>query len=235
MTTELWAAIVAAAWAGVLTAISPCPLATNVAAISFISRRVENPRAALLTGLLYTLGRSLVYIAIAAILVGSLLSAPTVSIVLQKYMNKLLGPILILLGMVLLGLITLPTRGSDFGQRVGQKVADWGVWAGLVLGVVFALSFCPASAALYFAGLIPLAVKFESSVMLPAVFGISTALPVVLFAILIAISANAMARAFNRISAFERWARCVTGVIFVAVGIYFCLAFIFRVVPAGLV
>ncbi|GJM25797.1 MAG: cytochrome c biogenesis protein [Phycisphaerae bacterium] len=234
MEAELWAAIVAAAWTGILTAISPCPLATNIAAISFISRRVENPRAALLTGLLYTLGRSLVYVAIAAILVSSLLSAPTISITLQKYMNKLLGPILILLGMVLLGMISLPTRGSDLGQRVGQKVADWGVWAGLILGIVFALSFCPASAALYFAGLIPLAVKFESSVMLPAVFGISTALPVVLFAILIVMSANAMAKAFNRISTFERWARRITGVIFVMIGVYFCLAFIFKILPTSL-
>ncbi len=234
MTAELWAAIAAAAWTGILTAISPCPLATNVAAISFISRRVENPRAALLTGLLYTLGRSLVYIAIAAILVGSLMSAPAVSMALQKYMNKLLGPILLLLGMVLLGMIALPTSGSDLGQRIGQKVADWGIWAGLVLGVVFALTFCPASAALYFAGLIPLAVKFESSIMLPAVFGISTALPVVVFAILIVISANAMAKAFNSISVFERWARRVTGVIFLLVGVYFCLAFIFKVVPTNL-
>ncbi len=234
MTAELWAAVAAAAWTGILTAISPCPLATNVAAISFIGRRVENPRAALLTGLLYTLGRSLVYVVIAAILVASVLSAPTVSMTLQKYMNKLLGPILILLGMVLLGMIALPTRGSDLGQRVGQKVADWGVWAGLALGIVFALSFCPASAALYFAGLIPLAIKFESSVMLPAVFGISTALPVVLFAILIVLSANAMAKVFDRISAFERWARRVTGVIFLVIGVYFCLAYIFQVVPTSL-
>jgi cytochrome c-type biogenesis protein len=234
MTAEYWAAIAAAAWTGILTAISPCPLATNVAAISFISRRVENPRAALLTGLLYTLGRSLVYIVIAAILVASLLSAPTVSITLQKYMNKLLGPILILLGMVLLDLIVLPGRGSDLGQRIGQRVADWGVWAGLVLGVVFALSFCPASAALYFAGLVPLAIKFESRLVLPLVFGVATALPVVIFAILIVVSANAMARAFDRISAFERWARRVTGVIFLLVGVYFCLAFIFKVVPTSL-
>jgi cytochrome c biogenesis protein CcdA len=225
---ELWAATLAAAWTGILTAISPCPLATNVAAIAFISRRVENPRAAILTGLLYTLGRSLVYVAIAAILVASLMSAPAVSLTLQKYMNKLLGPILILLGMVLVGLITLPTRTSDLGQKVGQKVADWGVWAGLILGVVFALSFCPASAALYFAGLIPLAIKFESSVLLPLVFGVSTALPVVVFAVLIAVSANAMATAYNRLSAFERGARQVTGVIFILVGIYFTIAFIFQ-------
>jgi len=231
VTAELWAAIAAAAWTGVLTAISPCPLATNVAAISFISRRVGSPRAALLTGLLYTLGRSLVYVAIAAMLVGSLLSAPAVSMMLQKSMNKLLGPVLILVGMVLLGMIAIPTRGSDFGQRVGRKLADWGVWAGLALGIVFALSFCPASAALYFAIFIPLAIQHESSVLLPLVFGVATALPVVLFAILIVISTNAMANAFNRISAFECWARRITGALFLLIGVYFCIVFIFKLMP----
>lgn len=229
MTAEWWLAFASAAWAGILTAISPCPLATNVAAISYIGRRVESPKAALLTGLLYTLGRSAVYVAIAIILVSSLLTAPIVSVTLQKYMNKLLGPLLIVVGMVLLELIGFRARGSTLGDRVGKRVADWGVWAGLVLGVVFALTFCPASAALYFAGLIPLAIKYESSFMFPLVFGVSTALPVVLFAILIAVGTNAMATVFNRITAIEWWARRVTGVIFVLVGVYFCLAFIFRI------
>jgi cytochrome c-type biogenesis protein len=183
---------------------------------------------------LYAVGRSLVYEAIAAVLVSALLSAPTVSLLLQKYMNKLLGPLLILLGMVMLGLIALPTRGANLGQRLGQKVVDWGVWAGLALGIIFALSFCPLSAALYFAGLVPLAIKYESSVLLPLTFGVTTALPVVGFALLIVISTNAMARAFDRITAFERWARRVTGVIFLLVGLYFSLAFIFRVVPTNL-
>jgi cytochrome c biogenesis protein CcdA len=230
VSVEWWVAIGSAAWTGMLTAISPCPLATNVAAISFISRQVTNPRAALLTGLLYTVGRSLVYVVLAALLVSSLLSAPVLSLALQKYMNKLLGPLLILVGMVLLGLLNVNARGSSVGENVGQRVAQWGIWGGLILGIVFALSFCPASAALFFAGLIPLAVKYESSVFLPLVFGVSTGLPVVVFAILIVVSTEAMARTFNRIAAFERWARRVTGVIFVAIGIYFSLAFIFRVI-----
>lgn len=231
MNAEWWGAVVAAAWGGVLTAISPCPMATNIAAISFISRRVANPRAALVTGLLYTLGRSIVYVAIASVLVSSVLSAPDLSVPLQKVMNKVLGPTLILVGMVLLDWITLPSRGSGIAQRAGQRVANWGVWAGLALGIVFGLSFCPASAALYFAGLIPLAVKFESSLLLPFVFGLGTALPVVCFAILIAFGANAVARTYDRLSAFERWARRVTGGVFIVVGIYFCLAFIFKIVP----
>lgn len=222
-------AVGSAAWAGILTAISPCPMATNVAAISFISRRVSSPRRALATGLLYTLGRSLVYVVLAVLLVASLLSAPALATGLQKYMNKLLGPLLILVGMVLCGLLQPPSRGSDLGQRVGQRVADWGVWSGLVLGAVFALSFCPTSAALYFATLIPLAVKHESSVLLPTVYGVCTALPVVVFAILIAFGANAVGRAFDRIALFERWARRITGVVFIVVGVYFCVVFIFGI------
>lgn len=231
MNAEWWGAIVAAAWTGILTAISPCPMATNIAAISFISRKVANPRAALATGLLYTLGRTIVYIAIAAILVTSLLSAADLSVPLQKIMNRLLGPLLILVGMVLLDLLSLPMKGGGWTASVGKRVGDWGVWSGLALGVVFALSFCPASAALYFAGLIPLAIKCESSLMLPLVFGLCTALPVVLFAVLIAFGANAVAGFFNRISAFEKWARRTTGVIFIVVGLYFCLAFIFGILP----
>ncbi|RMF71055.1 MAG: sulfite exporter TauE/SafE family protein [Planctomycetota bacterium] len=232
MNAEWWTAAASAAWLGILTAISPCPLATNIAAISYIGRRVERPGAALLTGLLYALGRSVVYVAIAALLVTSVLSAPTVSLVLQKYMTRLLGPLLILVGMVLLGLWRPRLGGGAWGSAIGRRVADWGVLGGLLLGAVFALSFCPASAALYFAGLIPLAIRSESSVALPLVFGVSTALPVVAFAVLLVVSANAMARVFERVGAFERVARRVTGVVFVLVGVYLSLALIFRVAPA---
>jgi len=215
---------------GILTAISPCPLATNVAAISFIGRRVTRPRTAILTGVLYTLGRSLVYVVIAALLVLSLLSAPGASMALQKYMNKLLGPLLILVGMVLLGLITFTPRGSSWAQRLGQRASGWGAASGLALGVVFALSFCPSSAAIYFGGLVPLALERESSIALPLIYGVATGLPVVAFAILIVVSTGATARAFGKVAAFEVWARCITGTLFIVVGVYFCVTFIFRVV-----
>lgn len=229
MSGEFLVATASAAWLGVLTAISPCPLATNVAAISYIGRRVANPYLALLTGLLYTLGRTLVYVGIAAALVSGLMLAPQVSTTLQLYMGKLMGPLLIVLGMLLLGLIQIRTSGSGVAARVGQRVADWGVWGGLPLGVVFALAFCPASAALYFAGLMPLAVQHNSVLMLPLAYGVATALPVVVFAVAIVVSARAVAAMFDRITAFERWARAITGVLFIVIGIWFTLMFIFRV------
>lgn len=227
MTGELFILMGTAAWLGILTSISPCPLATNIAAVSFIARRIERPRAALVTGLLYALGRSAVYVVLGALLVSSMLAAPSVSHWLQKYMNKLLGPVLILVGMVLLGLIALPGGGNGWSARAGQRVQNWGIWSGLALGIVFALSFCPSSAALFFGSLLPLSVKAESSVLLPTVYGVSTALPVIAFAVLIAFGAQAVGKAFDRLSAFERWARRVTGALFILLGIYFTLRFVF--------
>jgi len=230
VTGGLILATTSALWIGILTSISPCPLATNVAAISFIGRRIGSPRQALATGLLYTLGRTVVYVVLGALLVSSLLSAPVVSHLLQKYMNRLLGPLLILVGMVLLGLIQFNTQGSALTERIGRRVEAWGVWGGLVLGVVFALSFCPASAALFFGSLVPLAVTYESRLLLPTVYGAGTALPVVAFAVLIVVGTRAVVgRTFDRIARFELWARWITGALFVGIGVYFCLAFIFRI------
>lgn len=229
MTEGLLLGIASAAWLGILTSISPCPLAANIAAISFIGRRIGSPRASMATGLLYALGRTLVYVVLGMLLVSSLLSAAQVSHLLQKYVNKLLGPLLILVGMVLVGLLQFKTRGSRLGESVGRRVETWGIWGGLALGVVFALSFCPGSAALFFGSLVPLAVKSESRFLLPTVYGVGTALPVVAFAILIALSTRAVGKAFDRITLFERWARRATGVLFLGIGFYFSLTYIFRV------
>lgn len=227
MSGGLVMAMISAAWLGILTSISPCPLATNIAAISFIGRRMDRPRAAVATGLLYTLGRTLAYVVLAVLLVYSLLSMPVVSHWLQKYMNKLLGPLLILVGMVLLDLLRIPSRGSEMAQRLGQRVQDWGIWSGLALGIIFALSFCPASAALYFGSLVPLAVKYESAVAVPLLYGVGTALPVLVFALLIVAGGRAVGGAFDRLKQVEKWARRITGVLFIVIGVYFCLRFIF--------
>ena len=222
-------AIGSAIWLGILTAISPCPLATNIAAVSFIARRVDNPRAAVATGVLYAIGRSLVYVTLGALLVASVMAATSVSHWLQKYMNKILGPVLILVGMILLDLISVGSFGGGLSERVGKRVEGWGIWSGLALGVVFALSFCPSSAALFFGSLLPLSIKYESSLLLPSIYGASTALPVIVFAVLIAVGAKAVGKAFDRVASFERWARLVTGIIFIAVGVYFALRFVFGI------
>jgi cytochrome c biogenesis protein CcdA len=225
-------AIVAAGsafWLGVLTSISPCPLATNIAAISYISKGLGTPRRVFATGALYTIGRMLTYLALAALLVASVLSIPRLSNFLQTYMNKLLGPILILVGMFLLGLLQFNFSVSATGGALEERFQSWGVWGAALLGMLFALSFCPVSAALFFGSLVPLALQHQSTVGLPALYGVGTGLPVLVFAVLIAAGAQSVSKAFNRLAQVEKWARIVTGMVFIGVGIYFCLAHIFQV------
>jgi len=218
-----------AIWLGILTSISPCPLATNITAISFVGQRVGRPIRVLCAGLLYTAGRALTYAVLGALLVTSLLSAPSVSLTLQRIMNQLLGPIMILVGMVLLGLLRLNLHGGGVSERMQRRVERWGIWGALLLGILFALAFCPLSATLFFGSLIPLAIKNGSTVLMPSLYGAGTALPVIVFALLIAIGAHSIGRAFDRLRQFEQWARRVTGVVFIGVGIYLSLVHIYGV------
>ncbi|MGL4640716.1 MAG: aromatic aminobenezylarsenical efflux permease ArsG family transporter [Shewanella sp.] len=224
-----WAVMLLSAfWFGILTSISPCPLATNVAAISYISKGIQSPYRVFGTGLAYTIGRMLSYLVLGVILVGSLLSSVTVSVLLQKYMNLLLGPILILVGMFLLELLTLDLPGNGaLIEKIKAKINPQGYIGALLLGVLFALSFCPTSAALFFGSLLPLALESQSSITLPAIYGLATGLPVLVFAILLGISANRVAKAYNHILAFEHWARKITGVVFIIIGGYYAWVNIF--------
>jgi cytochrome c biogenesis protein CcdA len=221
-------AVASALWLGILTSISPCPLATNIAAISFVGRRVEKPRYVVASGVLYTLGRTVTYVFLGAALVFSLLSAPYISNFLQKYMNKLLGPVLIVVGMFLLDLLRISWGGSGLGSRVERRAGKMGIWGPFLLGVGFALSFCPVSAALFFGSLIPLAVRNDSAVLLPTLYGIGTALPVVVFAFIVAMGAHSLGKAFDGVTRVASWARRTTGVVFIGVGVYLSLAYIFE-------
>ncbi len=221
-------AAASAFWLGILTSISPCPLATNIAAISFIGRRVGRPRRVFFTGLLYTGGRTLTYLILGVILVASLLSMSELSLLLQKYMNKLLGPILIIVGMFLLEMISFGSTGIGVGEKFQKRAESFGLWGAALLGIIFALSFCPLSAALFFGSLIPLSVKHHSSVVMPVLYGIGTALPVLVFALVIAFGAQSLGRTFNILTAVEKWGRRVTGLIFILIGIYYCLVYIFH-------
>lgn len=215
-----------AVWLGILTSISPCPLATNVAAISYLARRVDSPRHVIGGGLLYTLGRTVAYVALGGVLVMGLLSMPDLSRFLQRHMNRILGPVLIIAGALLLEVIRPVLPGSGrWGERLRQHLTTRGVWGAVPLGALFALSFCPVSAALFFGSLVPLAIRFDSPVLYPSLYGAGTALPVVGFAILIAFGARFMAKAFNGLVIVERWARRLTGIVFVGVGLYMTLIY----------
>jgi cytochrome c-type biogenesis protein len=219
-----------ALWLGILTSISPCPLATNIAAVSFISKNLGKSKNVMLSGLLYTAGRMLTYTAIGALLVASIMSMPALSAFLNNYMNKLLGPILIIAGMFLLELIEIGGKGSALGEKMQKFTEKSGLWGAFPLGIVFALTFCPISAALFFGSLIPLAVTHNSSVLLPSLYGIGTSIPVVIFALILTYSANLVSKAFTSITKVEFWARRITGTLFILIGIYYTLSYIFGVI-----
>lgn len=213
-----------ALWLGILTSISPCPLASNIAAISYISRTIERPRRVLLSGLLYTLGRMVAYIGVGALVIWSVLSVPQLSNALQKYMSYLLGPILIAAGLLIIGFLKIQLFGSSgLGERLGRKAETYGLLGAVLIGMIFALSFCPVSAALFFGSLIPLAVRFGSFGLMPSLYGIGTALPVLIFAVLLAYGVQSVGKLFNRLAQFDRWARRGTGIIFILIGIYLTL------------
>ena len=226
---DLPVAALSALWLGILTSISPCPLATNIAAISYVGREVKDPRRVLFSGIFYTVGRTAAYVVLAFALVASLMSAPHVSHSLQKYMNKILGPLLIVVGLFLLDWIRIGWTGTKPGEGFQKRVGNMGMWGAGLLGFGFALSFCPISAALYFGSLLPLALEHESRVLLPLLYGVGTALPVVVFAVIIAWSAKSLSKAFVGITRIERWARLTTGAVFIIAGIYLTLENIFGI------
>lgn len=249
VTYALYAA--AALYLGLLTSISPCPLATNIAAISYIGRKVDSPRMVIAAGVLYTLGRCILYLGLATLLAVTALSIPAVATFLQAYMHLALGPIFLLLGMFLVGFVTITSGGTMMSPAMRNRVDALGIWGALLLGVLFAVSFCPTSAVWFF-GLLALVFGAESeavtaklaaigislpqaslpgsTIVLPLVYGIGTAVPVLLVAFLLAYSAQSIGKTYNVLGKVEWWARMITGWLFIALGLFFVLRYVFEVV-----
>ena len=209
---------------GLMTAISPCPLATNISAIGFISRDLVNRRRVFINGLVYTLGRVISYTGLALIIFFGA-SKMNVSMLFQGWGEKLLGPAMILIGLFMLDVIKLKFPGlSGLTDKIGEK-SKGSYWSTLLLGMVFALAFCPYSGVLYFVMLIPMTVASASGLYLPVLFAIATALPVIIFAWLLAFAVGNVGRLYNHIKTFELWFRRVVSVIFIVVGIYYVVIF----------
>jgi cytochrome c biogenesis protein CcdA len=215
--------VFSAFWLGILTSISPCPLATNIAAVSFISRNLGSSKKVLWSGLLYAAGRMLTYVAIAIMAVASLLSLPEVSFFLETNMHKIIGPLLIVVGIILLDVLPFTFSASLVSSSMQEKAGKWGLWGSGILGVVFALTFCPFSAALFFGSLIPLAIDGKSAVLMPSVYGLGTALPVIAFAFVMAFGVKSIGRVFDKLTLIEKWVRKLTAVVFIGAGLYLLL------------
>lgn len=212
---------------GLITAIAPCPLATNIAAIAYISRNVTDRKYAVITGALYTLGRMVSYSVLGILIIAVGLEIPGVSAFLQDVGEQILGPILIIVGLLMLFIDRLSFgRGGSKLASLGGKVADWGMIGGFLLGIIFALAFCPYSAVLFFGALIPVALKSSGGVALPAVFAIGTGLPVLIFGTLLSAGVAGVATWLNAITRAERIIRIIVSIIFIGVGIYYVVLWI---------
>jgi cytochrome c-type biogenesis protein len=218
---EMWPALGSAVWFGILTSISPCPLATNLAAVSFIAREAQHPWRTFAAGVLYALGRSLTYIALAALIVASLLEVPSLANFLQEWMGRITGPLLILVGLFLMGILRLPSFGGNLAARAGERVSRWGIAGSCLLGTVFALSFCPVSAALFFGSLLPIALEKQSSVLVPLAYGLGTGLPVLALAWTLMGGVQAASHFFKKLADWERPARIATAIVFILAGAYY--------------
>jgi cytochrome c-type biogenesis protein len=208
-----------------MTAISPCPLATNITATAFISKNIGSKRKVLLSGMLYSLGRAFTYTAI-----GLVLYFGASRFHIQRFFSqngeKYLGPLLIIIGLIMLNVIRLNFLGkTSFEERFSEKFKNKGLLGSFLLGVLFALAFCPYSGALYFGMLIPMTISSSSGLYLPLVFALGTGLPVMLFSYLLAFSAHRIGGVYQRIQIIEKYMRYIAGIVFILAGVYYVLIF----------
>lgn len=210
---------------GLMTAISPCPLATNITATAYISKNISSKRKVFLSGILYSLGRAFTYTTI-----GLILFFGASKFHIARFFNqngeKYLGPLLIIIGLIMLNVIRLNFFGkSNFSEKLSEKFQDKGLLGSFLIGAVFALAFCPYSGALYFGMLIPMTISSVDGLYLPIIFAFGTGLPVLIFTYLLAFAASSVGSFYNKITKIEKAMRTVAGVVFILTGIYYALIF----------
>lgn len=211
---------------GLITAISPCPLATNIAAIGYIGKEMENRKWIFINGLLYTLGRILAYTILGIVVISILREGASIFGVqkfVAKYGEMIIGPALLLIGLYMLFGHKLRLPSFGFSGKGGEKIAKNGSWGAFLLGVLFAMAFCPSSGIFYFGMLIPMSATATGGYFLPIIYAIATSLPVIIIAWVLAFGANQIGAVYGKIQMVQRWLNLIVGVLFVAIGIYYCI------------
>jgi len=207
---------------GFMTSISPCPLATNITAIGFISKDIDNRNRVFINGLLYTLGRAITYTAIALVLyLGA--DQFKFSGFFQQYGEKILGPLLIIIGLFMLDVIKLKFPGMNGLTSKMENKSRWSYFDAILIGMLFALAFCPYSGVLYFGMLVPMTISSASGLYLPVLFAIATGIPVIIVSWILAYTLSGIGGFYNKIKSFEIWFRRVIAILFILVGIYYII------------
>ena len=211
---------------GLITAISPCPLATNIAAIGYIGKEMENRKWIFINGLLYTLGRILAYTILGIVVISILREGASIFGVqkfVAKYGEMIIGPALLLIGLYMLFGHKLRLPSFGFSGKGGEKIAKNGSWGAFLLGVLFAMAFCPSSGIFYFGMLIPMSSTATGGYFLPIIYAIATSLPVIIIAWVLAFGANQIGAVYGKIQMVQRWLNLIVGVLFVSIGVYYCI------------
>lgn len=218
--------LIAAFFIGLMTAFSPCPLATNITAIAYASKRIGNKKDTLKVSFYYTFGRMITYVLIASLIIHAGINIQGISLFLQDYGDKILGPLLLFIGLVMIELIKLKSvsLGKGFNQ-LKEGLANKGYLGSFLLGVLFALAFCPFSAVLFFGMLIPLAVSINDALITPSVFALATGLPVIILSFILNQSVTKLSKIMNKIKIFEKWTRFIVGVIFIIMGLFYIFSY----------
>ncbi len=205
---------------GLMTAISPCPLATNITAIAFIAKDIKSKKRVFINGLVYTLGRSITYTAIGLVFFYGAGTFKLTSF-FQQFGEKALGPILLIIGILMLDIIKIKVGAFGNLREKSEKRFKTGFWSVLLLGMTFALGFCPYSGVLYFGMLIPMTISSASGLFLPFAFALGTGLPVIVFAWVIAYTIGEIGSVYNKIKIFEKWFRRIVSILFIGAGVYY--------------
>jgi len=214
--------LIAAFFIGLMTAISPCPLATNITAIAYISKKIDDGKHTLITGFVYTLGRMFTYVLLASLIVYIGINVQSISLGLQKYGERLIGILLVFIGLVMLNVIKLSfIKSSGKLDKIKEKLSERGYLGSFLLGVIFALAFCPFSAVLFFGMLIPLALQYSDGILIPSVFAFATGLPVILLSFVLVFSVSKLSNIIKKVELVEKYTRLIVGWIFIIVGVYY--------------
>jgi len=214
--------LIAAFFIGLMTAISPCPLATNITAIAYISKKIDNGKHTLITGFVYTLGRMFTYVLLASLIVYIGINVQSISLSLQKYGERVIGILLVFIGLVMLNILRLSfIKSSGRLEKIKERLSEKGYLGSFLLGVIFALAFCPFSAVLFFGMLIPLALKFSDGILIPSIFAFATGLPVILLSFVLVFSVSKLGNIMKKVELVERYTRLIVGWIFIIVGAYY--------------
>lgn len=211
--------LVSALLFGLIGATSPCQLTTNAGALAYVARQAVGRRGVAGSALAYLAGKMLAYTLLGVVVIVAGRQVAQSSIPVIVVVRKALGPLMLVLGLYLLGV--LPLRFS-----LGQGLAEWaedragpGAGGAFLLGVAFSLAFCPTLFLLFFGLTIPLALQSPLGVFYPGVFALGTTLPLLGLAGLLSAGVGATRGYLAGARRVDAWLRPAAAVVLLLAGL----------------